>query len=454
MTPAPGGAIPAAGIPWYVAPFGRDSLLTAEQSLLLDPAIARGTLTVLAALQARTSDPLRDAEPGKIPHELRSGELARANLIPHTPYYGSVDATPLFVMLAGAYYRWTADLETLEVLMPEIDAALGWIDDHGDLDGDGFIEYHRRSPGGLRNQGWKDSDEAIVHADGESAEGPIALVEVQGYTYLAKLRIAEVYDAIGQPDRGRALRAEAAALRSAFNDAFWNPSEGTFALALDGRKRQVASVTSNPGHCLYCGIIDEDKARLVAERLMAADMFNGWGIRTLSARSPAYNPMSYHTGSIWPHDNAIIAAGLRRYGYTGPMMQIARGIFEIAVRAPDHRLAELYCGFARKMEDDSERAAGIVSYPVACTPQAWAAAAPFMLLGAILGLTADAPRRTLSVTKPTTPPWLGRIVLERLRVGDATIHLAVARERSGIMVSILDREGELTVVTDREAPGE
>ena len=279
ITPTTQGRIPAAGIPWFVAPFGRDSLITSLEGLAVNPDLARDTLLVLAALQARADEPWRDAEPGKILHELRSGELANAGLIPHTPYYGTVDATALFVLLAGAYYHWTADLETLHRLRPALDGALDWMDRYGDRDGDGFIEYQRRSRAGLLNQGWKDSEDAIVHADGAPAHGPIALVEAQGYAYAAKQQIAEVYAAFGEPDRSRALRNEADRLREAFNQAFWNPQEGTFALALDGRKRQVASVTSNPGHCLYSGIVDPDKAIGVAERLMAGDMFSGWGIR-------------------------------------------------------------------------------------------------------------------------------------------------------------------------------
>jgi glycogen debranching enzyme len=439
LTPAEGGRLPAAGIPWYVAPFGRDSLLSAYEALLLNPGIARDTLKVLAALRAREDEPWRDAEPGKILHELRAGELARAGLIPHTPYYGSVDATALFVMLAAAYFRWTGDLETLAALHRALDAALEWMDRYGDLDGDGFVEYRRRSPAGLDNQGWKDSHDSVVHADGSLAEGPIALVEVQGYVYLAKLRIAEVYQALGQPDRARELRKQAEMLREQFNQAFWMPREGFFALALDGRKRQVQSVTSNPGHCLYCDIVDRDKAAAVAERLMAEDMFSGWGIRTLAASSRAYNPMSYHNGSVWPHDNAIIAAGLKRYGYEDAAVKIATAIFDIAARSRDYRLAELYCGFERRAGSE------VVGYPVACMPQAWAAAAPFMLMQAMLGLTTHAPSKTLAVIRPKLPGWLGRVELRNLRVGDATVGLAFTQSDGITGFSLLEQDGELTV---------
>jgi glycogen debranching enzyme len=397
-------------------------------------------------MQAQTDDAWRDAEPGKILHELRSGELARAGLIPHTPYYGTADATPLFVMLAATYFRWTGDLETMSTLRHALDGALEWIDRYGDRDGDGFVEYQRRSPAGLANQGWKDSEDCVVHADGTLASGPIALVEVQGYVYLAKLRIAEVYEALGEADRGRALRAEAGRLRERFNEAFWNPEEGTFALALDGAKRQVASVTSNPGHCLYCGIVDADKAASLASRLTAPDMFSGWGIRTLSSDSPAYNPMSYHNGSVWPHDNAIIAAGLKRYGFAEETLRIATGIFDIAAHSRDFRLAELYCGFQRSGTSE------IVGYPVACMPQAWAAAAPFMLLQAMLGITAHAPARRLDVIQPRLPPWIERAELRRLLVGDAEVSLAFTRADDVTGFSLLDQSGELTV-TMAPTPG-
>jgi glycogen debranching enzyme len=440
MIPASGGTLPAAGIPWYVAPFGRDSLLTACEALMINPDVARGTLLVLAGLRARADEAWRDAEPGKILHELRAGELARTGHVPHTPYYGTADATPLFLALAGAYYRWTSDVDTMAALRPAFDAALEWIDRWGDCDGDGFVEYQRRSPAGLRNHGWKDSDDAVVHADGSLAEGPIALVEVQGYVYEGKLRIADVYDALGEPARAKLLRAEAERLRLAFNDAFWDEEEGYFALALDGRKERVRSVTSNPAHCLFSGIVDEHKAALVAERLMAPDMFSGWGIRTLSSSSPAYNPMSYHNGSVWPHDNAIAAAGLKRYGFHAATARITGGLFDVAAGARDFRLPELFCGFHR----DGSNA--IVAYPVACIPQAWAAAAPFMLLQALLGISPRAPDDGLGVDRPVLPEWLGSVEIRAIRIARASVSLSFRRIGAGATgFSLLEQEGDVRV---------
>jgi glycogen debranching enzyme len=440
MMPVSEEQLPAAGIPWYVAPFGRDSLLTACESLMINPEVARGTLLALAGLQATADEPWRDAEPGKILHELRTGELARTGHVPHTPYYGTVDATPLFLMVAGGYYRWTLDVETMTRLRPALDAALEWIDKWGDRDEDGFVEYECRSPAGLVNHGWKDSHDSIVHADGSLAQGPIALVEVQGYVYEAKLRIADVYEALGDPGHAGRLRAEAADLRLAFNAAFWNPEENFFALALDGDKAQVKSVTSNPAHCLYCGIVDDDKAALVAERLMAPDMFSGWGIRTLSSTSPAFNPMSYHNGSIWPHDNAIAAAGLKRYGFDAATGRIATALFDVAAEARDFRLPELFCGF------DRAESRAIVAYPVACIPQAWAAAAPFMLLQAMLGISAHAPENRLTVDRPGLPDWLSSVDIRGIRVGPSSVSLAFRRTEANIGFSLLEQQGSLRVI--------
>jgi glycogen debranching enzyme len=437
-TSADGHDILAAGIPWFVAPFGRDTLLSCYESLLLNPSPAKDALLFLAARQATDDEPERDAEPGKILHELRSGELARAGYVPHTPYYGSVDATPLFLMLAAAYYRWTGDIETMERLTPSFDAALQWIDLYGDRDGDGFVEYERRSSAGLNNQGWKDSDDAVLYPDGSRAEGPIALVEVQGYVYMAKERVSQVYDSLGLHDVAEGLRKEAAELREAFDHAFWMPDEGTYALALDGSKKQVKSVTSNPGHCLYCDIIEPDKATAVIERLMAPDMFSGWGVRTLSSEHAAYNPLSYHNGSVWPHDNAIIAAGFKRFHAAEATEAIATALFEAAVET-DSRLPELYCGFTRQSD------APLVSYPVACKPQAWAAAAPFMILQSLLGISARAPENLLTVNQPRLPSWLSHVELHGIKIGDSQISLSFGRDQDATSVSLLSRDGDVRV---------
>ncbi|HEU4868051.1 MAG TPA: glycogen debranching N-terminal domain-containing protein [Actinomycetota bacterium] len=440
-TPIAGSALFAAGIPWYVAPFGRDSLLTSLEAMVWNPATAVGCLKVMAGWQATEDDPWRDAEPGKIPHELRQGELAGAGLIPHTPYYGTVDATPLFLMLAGAYFRWTGDIALMKQLRPNFDAALRWMRDYGDRDGDGFVEYEQRGHAGLRNQGWKDSEDCIVHADGSLAQGSIALVEVQGYVYLAKLRIAEVYAALGAAGIAERLRQEAGQLKQAFDAAFWMPEEGTFALALDGKKRQVEGVASNVGHALYCGIVDPRRAAAVGERLMARDMFSGWGVRTLSKKNPAYNPMGYHVGSVWPHDNVIVAAGLKRYGLVDATERIATAMFDAAVFS-DLRLDELYCGFDRR--------SGLppVDYPVACSPQAWAAAVPLMLTQTFLGISAQAPAGALTVNQPKLPPWLNRVDVDNLTVGGSKVSMEFTRHGDQTAFALTKREGNIRVTID------
>jgi glycogen debranching enzyme len=436
------GGILAAGIPWYVTVFGRDALITAHQMLMVNPHPARDALRVLASYQATHDDPWRDAEPGKILHEIRRGELAGAGLIPHTPYYGSVDATPLFVFLYAQYFRWTGDLDFARELLPNAQAALEWIDTYGDMDGDGFVEYSSRSPLGMTNQGWKDSFDSVVHPDGRLATGPIALAEVQGYVYQAKERVADVFEALRDYRSATRLREEAGDLRDAFNSAFWMEDEKYFAAALDGDKRQVRTVVSNPGHCLYADIIEEDKADHVARRLLQPDMFSGWGIRTMSKSVVPYNPMSYHNGSVWPHDNALIAAGLKRYGYSKAANRVATAIFDAAVHADYMRLPELFCGFTRRTPNQP------VGYPVACSPQAWAAGAPLLMLQAILGVSAQAGRNMLTVNKPHLPTWLNQVELRNLRVGQSTISLVFRREGEITAFSLLDRKGNIRVVME------
>ncbi len=437
-----GGGILAAGIPWYVTTFGRDALIASHQLLTINPRLARETLLYLAAHQGTERDDWRDEEPGKILHEVRQGELARAGLVPHTPYYGSVDSTPWFLILFAQHLRWTGDLELARALLPAADAALEWIDREGDLDGDGFVEYRSRSPIGIRNQGWKDSGDSVVHVDGTLAEPPIALVEVQAYVYLAKLRMADVFESLEDPGRADVLRKEAALLRQRFHEAFWMEDERYFAAALDGDKRQVRSIVSNPGHALYCDIVDHEHAEHIARRLLEPDMFSGWGIRTMSKAAVTYNPMSYHNGSVWPHDNALIAAGLKRYGFVRATNRVATALFDAAIGADYMRLPELFCGFTRRSPNRP------VSYPIACSPQAWAAGAPFLILQAMLGISARAHENLLTVNKPQLPAWLNQVELRGLRVGGSRISLVFRREGEITGFSLLSREGDVRVVME------
>ena len=432
----------AAGVPWYVAVFGRDALLTSHQVLMLTPEPARSTLELLAAHQGTRVDDWRDEEPGKILHEIRRGELASAASVPHSPYFGSVDATPLFVLLAAQHFRWTGDRVVAEALLPAVERALAWIDGPGDADGDGFVEYRCRSPRGMRNQGWKDSHDAIVHADGRLAEPPIALAEVQGYVHLAKVRYADVYAELGRPAEAARLRSEAAALRRRYDEAFWLEDEGFYAAALDGDKRPVRTVMSNPAHGLYCQIVEPSRAEAVARRLLSPDMFSGWGIRTMSKGAVAYNPMSYHNGSVWPHDNALIAAGLKRYGLTRAANRVATALFDAAVQAETLRLPELFCGFTRRAPNRPVR------YPVACSPQAWAAGAPFLMLQAMLGISARADLRLLTVHAPSLPTWLNTVEVRDLRIADARLSLVFRREGEITSFSVLSREGDVRVVME------
>ncbi|MCA1832035.1 MAG: glycogen debranching N-terminal domain-containing protein [Actinomycetota bacterium] len=436
------GKFISAGIPWYVAAFGRDALLTSHQILMLNAGPARDSLRVLAAFQGRQVDRWRDEEPGKILHEIRQGELSNAFYVPHSPYYGSVDSTPLFLMLLGTYFRWTNDRAFVQEMMPNVEAALTWIDEFGDADGDGFVEYQRHSPRGLDNQGWKDSHNSIVHADGTLAAAPIALAEVQAYVYCAKQRIADVFEAFGNGARAAKLRDEAVKLKSKFNDQFWIEEDNFYAMALDGNKEPVRTVSSNPAHGLYCEILEPDHAALVAERLLQPDMFSGWGVRTMSKTAVAYNPMSYHNGSVWPHDNAFIAAGLKRYGFHRQTNRIATAIFDAAIYTDYMRLPELFCGFTRRTPNSP------VAYPVACSPQAWAAGSPFLLLQAMLGLSARAHENVITVNNPVLPPWLNTVELRNLRVGDSTLSLAFRREGEMTSFSMLSKDGPVRVIME------
>ena len=433
--------LPAAGLPWFVAPFGRDSLIASLQTILVYPQFARGTLEVLGSLQAKEDDAYRDAEPGKIFHELRYGELAHFKLIPHTPYYGTADATPLYLITLHAAWRATGDRDLLEQNLGTLEGCLSWIENHGDLDGDGFQEYQTRSPVGYENMGWKDSGDAIVYPDGSLVKGPKALCELQGYVYSAWVRTAEIFDALGKPDRARQLRAKAAALFERFNTDFWDDELGFYALALDGEKRKVLSIASNAGHCLLTGIVPPERARKVVERLMAPDMWTGWGIRTLSAAHPAFNPYNYQTGSVWPHDNAIIAMGFKLYGFKEEAARIAHDVSKAASHFRMNQLPELYTAFPRSETTFP------VQYFGANVPQAWAAGSAFLLTQAMLGAVPDAPRNRLYVD-PWLPEWLPDLTLQDLRLGVHKLDIHFWRE--GGKTEFRVRNGDPSVVERRE----
>ena len=416
----PTGLYPTAGVPWYAVPFGRDALITSIQTMALNPDLAVGSLRYLARHQGTRVDRYREEEPGKILHEMRFGELANLGQVPHTPYYGTVDATPLFLVLLVELLTWTADVDLLSELTPNVMAALEWIDRYGDLDGDGLVEYDQHGRIGVRNQGWKDSWDSLIETHGEPAPLPAALVEVQGYVYHAKSGLARIFRRLGRIAEADRLAAEAEKLRTTFESRYWMPEERFYAQALDRDKRQVTSISSNPGHCLWSGIVDPKRAGHVAERLLAPDMFSGWGVRTLSSRALSYNPMSYHNGSIWPHDNSIVAAGLRRYGYGGEAERIAHAVLEAGMRFSDHRMPELFCGFTR----DQRFHAGPGEYLVSCSPQAWGAGALFHFLQVLAGVEVDMFEKRLRID-PLDTSLYGRLRVEGMRVGDGEVDFTV-----------------------------
>ncbi len=436
--PSPGERYVAAGVPWYATLFGRDAIITALQTLAFEPRLAVEALEVLAARQATVVDDWRDAEPGKILHELRTGEMARAGELPHTPYYGSVDATPLWLVLLGATYDWTGDLGMVDRLWPNALAALRWIDEFGTRE-NGFVAYEGRSPQGLNNQGWKDSGDSIRDRNGDTVEPPIALAEVQGYVYDAKLRMAGLARARGDLDLAARLELEAEELRARFEAAFWLPDANFYAMAIGRNGRLADAIGTNAGHCLWSGLIGPERAKLVAARLMASDVDSGWGLRTYASGQPGYNPIGYHTGSIWPHDNAIVIAGLKRYGFHDAANTLSGRIFEAAQQFDGFRLPELFCGFARSDLDSP------VPYPVACSPQAWSAGAPLHFLTSMLGLRAHADRRELELSRPNLPAWLGKVTINNLAVGESSVDLLFHRSRGTTSAEVLTKQGELAI---------
>ncbi|PIG91535.1 glycogen debranching N-terminal domain-containing protein [Gloeocapsopsis sp. IPPAS B-1203] len=430
--------LPAAGVPKFVTLFGRDSLIVTLQNMITHPGFARGTLKKLAQLQATEMDDWRDAQPGKILHEIRKGELAHFQKIPHTPYYGTADATTLYLIVLHEAWKWTGDDSLLHDYRDTILQCIEWIDRYGDLDGDGFQEYQTRSPSGIENQGWKDSGDAIVYPDGSQVKAPKALCELQGYVFDAWMRMAEIFDYLDECDRANHLRCKAAKLQAQFEETFWCEDIGFYALTLDPDKKPVRTVASNPGHCLWSGIVSPERAAKVVQKLLAPDMYSGWGIRTLSANNPAFNPFSYHRGSIWPHDNGIIALGLKRYGFKEETARLARDLFEATSYFASYRLPELYSGVTRSP------GAFPVPYIEANVPQAWAAGSIFHLLQAILGLQADAPNKLLYVD-PCLPHWIPEITLNRLEVGEACIKLRFWQEDGITRWDATPQKGEIEV---------